>query len=52
MEGLKEQAMKLFEEAYKYHMLGDLDKAIELYRKSIDVFPTAEAWTLSVYKLG
>jgi len=45
MEGLKEQAMKLFEEAYKYHMLGDLDKAIELYRKSIDVFPTAEAWT-------
>lgn len=45
MEGLKEQAMKLFEEAYKYHMLGDLDKAIELYRKSIDIFPTAEAWT-------
>jgi len=45
MEGLKEQAMKLFEEAYKHHMLGDLDKAIELYRKSIDVYPTAEAWT-------
>ncbi len=45
MEGLREEAMKLFEEAYKYHMLGDLDKAIELYRKSIDVYPTAEAWT-------
>ena len=45
MEGLREEAMKLFEEAYKYHMLGDLDKAIELYRKSIDIYPTAEAWT-------
>jgi len=45
MEGLKEKAMKLFEEAYKYHMLGDLDRAIELYKKSIDIYPTAEAWT-------
>lgn len=45
MEGLREEAMKLFEEAYKYHMLGDLDRAIELYKKSIDVYPTAEAWT-------
>lgn len=45
MEGLREEAMKLFEEAYKYHMLGDLDRAIELYKKSIDIYPTAEAWT-------
>ena len=47
-----QRATELWQEAYRYQMKGDLDRAIEYYKRSIDVYPTAEAhtflgWTLS-----
>lgn len=50
-ESLK-RATELWQEAYRYQMAGHLDQAIETYRRSIAVCPTAEAhtflgWTLS-----
>lgn len=45
MEETRKDAEKLFKEAYAYHMIGELDKAIELYEQSIDIYPTAEAYT-------
>jgi tetratricopeptide (TPR) repeat protein len=46
------QAEAYFRAAYAAQMRGDLDEAIELYRKSLACLPTAEAhtflgWTLS-----
>jgi Tfp pilus assembly protein PilF len=46
------RAEELWREAYRHQMAGDLPRAIELYRRSIEVCPTAEAhtflgWTLS-----
>ena len=46
------RATELWQEAYRREMKGKLDEAIELYRRSIEVCPTAEAhtflgWTLS-----
>lgn len=46
------RATELWQEAYRHQTEGDLERAIELYRRSIEVFPTAEAhtylgWTLS-----
>jgi len=40
-----EQATELWREAYRRQMRGDLDGAIDLYRRSIAAFPTAEAHT-------
>lgn len=45
------QAWELLQEAYQAQMEGEYDHAIELYRKSISIHPTAEAhtflgWTL------
>ncbi len=45
MEFTEKEAQRLFEEAYNYHMMGELDRAIELYQQSIDVKPTAIAYT-------
>jgi tetratricopeptide (TPR) repeat protein len=47
-----QQATGLWQEAYRHQMEGELDRAIEIYRRSIAVYPTAEAhtflgWTLS-----
>jgi Tfp pilus assembly protein PilF len=39
------RAMELWQDAYRHQIEGDLDRAIELYRKSIDAYPTAEAHT-------
>ena len=39
------QATELWQEAYRYQMEGNLDHAIEVYQRSIDVYPTAEAHT-------
>jgi tetratricopeptide (TPR) repeat protein len=44
--------MELWQEAYRLQMAGDLERAIAIYRESIQVCPTAEAhtflgWTLS-----
>lgn len=38
-------AHDLFQEAYESQMNGKLEVAIELYQRSIDAFPTAEAHT-------
>ncbi|MCH7979806.1 MAG: tetratricopeptide repeat protein, partial [Acidobacteria bacterium] len=34
-----------FQRAYARQMKGELDEAVELYKKSIEVLPTAEAHT-------
>src|SRR2546427_3363461 len=39
------QATKLWQEAYRYQMEGELDRAIERYQRSIEAHPTAEAHT-------
>jgi tetratricopeptide (TPR) repeat protein len=41
----KLKAIELFQEAYSAQMSGDLDAAIRYYKRSIDVYPTAEAFT-------
>jgi len=40
-----ERAWKLLQEAYQAQMSGELDRAVELYRDSLDAYPTAEAHT-------
>jgi tetratricopeptide (TPR) repeat protein len=50
--GTRRQATELWLEAYGHQMEGELDRAIELYQRSIKMHPTAEAhtflgWTLS-----
>lgn len=42
---LKQQALRLCSGAYQHHMRGELERAIELYSRSIEVYPTAEAYT-------
>lgn len=47
------RATELWQEAYRHQMEGELDRAMERYQRSIDVYPTAEAhtfmgWALSV----
>ena len=44
-EEKRREALELFEEAYRAQVDEDYERAIELYRRSIDVFPTAEAHT-------
>jgi tetratricopeptide (TPR) repeat protein len=39
------RAIALWRDAYRRQMAGDLDGAIETYRRSIAVWPTAEAHT-------
>lgn len=38
-------AYDLFQEAYEHQMEGELEAAIELYQRSIETYPTAEAHT-------
>ena len=45
MEFTEKEAQRLFEEAYNYHMVGEIDRAIELYKQSIEIKPTAKAYT-------
>jgi tetratricopeptide (TPR) repeat protein len=40
-----EKAVKLFQQAYRCQMEGELEEAIRLYRESIACHPTAEAYT-------
>ena len=44
-EQLKLRAISLWQEGYRAHMDGDLDRAVELYSRSIELLPTAEAYT-------
>jgi tetratricopeptide (TPR) repeat protein len=41
----KQRALELWEDAQRHHLSGGLDRAIELYTESIDIYPTAEAYT-------
>ena len=39
------RAWELLQEAYRFQMEGDYDVAVELYQRSLDAHPTAEAHT-------
>ncbi|MCP5094905.1 MAG: tetratricopeptide repeat protein [Chloroflexi bacterium] len=41
----KAQAMILFEQAYRHQVNGKLGDAVELYKRSLAMHPTAEAYT-------
>ena len=41
----QQEAINYFESAYRLQMAGKLDTAVVLYSKSIDTYPTAEAYT-------
>ena len=41
----RNEAFRFFQEGYEKQTQGELDEAIVLYQKSIDIFPTAEAHT-------
>jgi tetratricopeptide (TPR) repeat protein len=41
----KREAVALFREAYEAQMAQNYKEAIRLYKKSIEIFPTAEAYT-------
>ncbi len=41
----RERAIELWREAYRQQIAGDLEGAIETYRRSIAMCPTAEAHT-------
>jgi len=41
----RELAIRLLKQAYECQMKKELDQAAELYKKSIDAYPTAEAYT-------
>jgi len=41
----QDQAWALLQEAYRAQMEGDYDHAVELYKNSLELFPTAEAHT-------
>jgi len=41
----RQQAWNLLQQAYQAQMEGELDRAVELYKSSLDICPTAEAHT-------
>ena len=41
----KVAALRDFKEAYQAQMRGELDEAVELYKRSLEAYPTAEAHT-------
>src|SRR5213083_904357 len=38
-------ALEHFQKAYEHQMKGELEEAVDLYKKSIEIHPTAEAYT-------
>jgi tetratricopeptide (TPR) repeat protein len=44
-ETAKREALNFFQSAYEAQMRGELDEAAELYKQSIESYPTAEAHT-------
>ncbi len=44
-EGNAQLAMEYFRQGYRHHADGDYHKAIELYTRSIEAYPSAEAYT-------
>lgn len=51
-EFLERRALELWQEAQDIQIQGDVEKAIELYSKSISVYPTAEAYTFRGWAYG
>ena len=51
-EELKLRATSLWQEGYRAHMDGDLERAVELYTRSIELSPTAEAYTFRGWAYG
>jgi len=49
---LRTRAIALWQQAYRAHMEGDLERAIELYTRSIELSPTAEAYTFRGWAYG
>src|SRR5688572_8170718 len=45
LKSLKETALSYFQQAYQAQMEGRLEEAEALYKKSIEIYPTAEAHT-------
>ncbi|SHK49457.1 tetratricopeptide repeat protein [Thermocrinis minervae] len=45
MEDLRKDAERLLKEAYRELMAGNIKAAIELYEKSIELYPTAQGYT-------
>ena len=45
MSDPRQSAAELFQKAYELQMAGEYQQAIELYTRSIEIFPTAEAYT-------
>ena len=41
----RQEAMEWVSKAYQLHMKGEIEKAIALYTKSLEILPTAEAYT-------
>ena len=41
----QEQALALLQQAYRVQMDGDYDQAVILYKRSLEIFPSAEAHT-------
>jgi tetratricopeptide (TPR) repeat protein len=50
--GVKQSEIELFETAYKFHMGGELEKAIHFYKLSIERKPTAKAHTFLGWALS
>src|SRR5205809_7733996 len=44
-EARQERAVRHIRKAYQHQMKKELDEAVQLYKKSIDTYPTAEAYT-------
>jgi Tfp pilus assembly protein PilF len=44
-ETRQDRAKRLFQEAYQHQMKKEFDKAVELYKQSIEAYPMAEAYT-------
>jgi Tfp pilus assembly protein PilF len=42
---VKQRALELWQEGFAHHARNDLARAVELYTRSIELFPTAEAFT-------
>ena len=51
-EEVERRATELWQEAYRHQMNGELDRAIDGYRRSLALHPTAEAYTFLGWTLS
>jgi tetratricopeptide (TPR) repeat protein len=52
LDHLPEEAREWFLEGFEHHQAGELDRALECYRRSIEVSPSAEAHTFLGWALS